>query len=92
MLVLLCVAVLAQSCQEQPVPAYPLGYSWGSPSAPILWEAFFDHMCPGSLAAWPVVQQVVQAIPDIVRVQIHVFPLPYHHSSFYAAQVKGWMS
>jgi hypothetical protein len=90
MLATLLVLVLAQSCQEQPVPSSPLGYSWGLSTAPILWEAFFDHLCPDSLAAWPLMQQVVKAIPETVQVQIHVFPLPYHHSAFYAAQVNNF--
>jgi hypothetical protein len=52
----------------------------------ILLEVFFDHLCPDSKAAWPVLQQVTQAYPTQLQLIVHIFPLPYHRNAFFAAQ------
>jgi len=63
------------------------GYSIGEGSAPVVLEAFFDHLCPYSASSWPIMQQVQAHYgPTKLRFVLHLFPLPYHHNAFFAAK------
>jgi len=49
-------------------------------------KLFFDHLCPDSLAAWPVIQEVLKNYGSDLYFILHIFPLPYHRNAFFAAQ------
>jgi len=72
---------------QTPIPPRPDGYPSGSPSAPVVLEAFFDLLCPDSKASWPTIQQVIQHYgSENLYFIFHTFPLPYHTFSFIANQ------
>jgi len=72
---------------QVPIPNRPDGYALGGPAdAPIVFEAFYDLMCPDSRASWPVVQQVISHYANNLHFRLHTFPLPYHTWSHVANQ------
>jgi len=76
---------------QLPIPNRYDGFSQGSPSSPILFEAFFDLLCPDCAAAWPNIQSVLayynpSGHPSALRFYLHVFPLPYHTWAYSASQ------
>lgn len=81
---LLLHSVIAQV----PIPKSPDGFIFDeSSNGIVVLEGFFDLMCPDCKAAWPVVKQVVEHYgPHKLQFRFHVFPLPYHHNSYYANQ------
>lgn len=52
-------------------------------------QGFLDLQCPDSKASWPVVKQVLAAYSGELAFTFHLFPLPYHHNSFFMAQVQS---
>jgi len=63
----------------------------GSPSSPILFEAFFDPLCPDCAAAWPNIKNVLayynpSGQPSALRFYLHSFPLPFHTWAYSASQ------
>jgi len=83
----LCLLLCVLSVSSQtPIPTRPDGYGVGSPSSPVVLEAFYDLLCPDSKASWPVIQQVVAYYQQKVYFLFHTFPLPYHTFSFIANQ------
>eukprot|EP01118_Nematostelium_gracile_P008679 TRINITY_DN2876_c0_g1_i1.p1 TRINITY_DN2876_c0_g1~~TRINITY_DN2876_c0_g1_i1.p1 ORF type:complete len:220 (+),score=53.73 TRINITY_DN2876_c0_g1_i1:52-660(+) len=83
-LLLLC-SVLVLTIAQPPIPTTYPGHVTGNANGNVVFEFFFDHLCPDSAASWPVIKQVIQAYPNIKFI-LHVFPLPYHRNAFYAAQ------
>jgi len=81
----LCFFFSCVTCQT-PIPTRPDGYGYGSPSAPVVFEAFLDLLCPDSAASWPVLQQVMYNYESNLYFLFHTFPLPYHTYSFIANQ------
>jgi len=74
-----------------PIPNRYDGFSQGSPSSPILFEAFFDLLCPDCAAAWPNIRDVLayynpSGQPSALRFYLHAFPLPFHTWGYSAAQ------
>lgn len=41
---------------------------------------------------WPTLTQLVAELGDSISFVAHVFPLPYHHNAFYAAQAGLFIS
>jgi len=76
----------AKESAQAPIPNNYPGHNRGNATAPILFELFYDHLCPDSLASWPVIKQVFNAFPGQIHLIVHIFPLPYHRNAFYAAQ------
>jgi len=91
-LALVLVVVLAVLAQSQiPIPNRYDGFSLGDVNSPILFEAFFDLLCPDCAAAWPNVKDVINYYNPSGQASklhfiLHTFPLPYHHNAFYAGQ------
>jgi len=89
---LLAFVVLLVGVESQiPIPNRYDGFSVGSTDSPILFEAFFDLLCPDCAQAWPNIMDVVNYYDapgkeTKMRFTMHTFPLPYHHNAFYAAQ------
>eukprot|EP01116_Phalansterium_solitarium_P021507 TRINITY_DN6708_c0_g1_i1.p2 TRINITY_DN6708_c0_g1~~TRINITY_DN6708_c0_g1_i1.p2 ORF type:complete len:222 (+),score=74.45 TRINITY_DN6708_c0_g1_i1:83-748(+) len=74
------------SGQGFPLPNTVLGHTQGNSTAPILLTVFFDHQCPDSQASWPVIKQVIAYYGNQLFTRVNIFPLPYHHTAFTAAQ------
>jgi protein-disulfide isomerase len=76
--------------QTVPIPNRPDGYllpSRSNTSALVQLDLYGDFMCPDTAAAWPIVSQVAQSYSaSQLALRLHVFPLPYHMSSFTSAQ------
>jgi len=74
---------------QQPIPnvnQFNKGHTKGNCNAPIVYEEFMDHLCSDSMDAQPTVDQVVVYYGNQLCYIVHVFPLPYHHNAFLAAQ------
>jgi hypothetical protein len=73
-----------------PIPNRYDGFGLGDPQAPIMFEAFFDLLCPDCAGAWPNIKDVISYYNPPSKSQLyfilHTFPLPYHHNAFYASQ------
>ncbi|KJE93977.1 hypothetical protein CAOG_04686 [Capsaspora owczarzaki ATCC 30864] len=84
------VLVLAAAVSAQvPIPSRPDGFAYanGSPAAPLQIDLFVDLLCPDSQAIWPTLKQVADHYgAPTLRLVTHIFPLPYHHNAYYAAQ------
>eukprot|EP00753_Platysulcus_tardus_P015232 PLAT493.1.p2 GENE.PLAT493.1~~PLAT493.1.p2 ORF type:complete len:270 (-),score=119.25 PLAT493.1:264-1073(-) len=85
--VLAVVAVMSLPAASQiPIPPRPLGIAQGALDAPVVLETFMDQLCPDSAVAWPTMLQVLNHYgKDKLRLLFHVFPLPYHHNSYFAS-------
>lgn len=71
-----------------PIPKTRLGYVYngGSNDAPISLDIHMGPLCPDSRDALPAAKQVATHYgPKTLRLTLHMFPLPYHHHSFYTA-------
>jgi len=89
--VIVSLTLLYATLAQIPIPNRYDGFSQGDPSSPILFEAFFDLLCPDCAAAWPNIKQVLsyynpQNSESNLRFYLHTFPLPYHHNAYLAAQ------
>jgi len=82
----LIIVVFGVTLSQPPIPTRYPGHAIGPTDAPILMEVFFDHLCPDSAAAWPTMQQLFGYYGNNMRFVVHIFPLPYHHNAFKAAQ------
>lgn len=84
--IIVCLAFITVSSNAQtPVPSRPSGYTYQHSLNPkVVVEVFYDHLCDGSAANFPVLLQVLNAYVDKdVSGIIHIFPLPYHHNAFF---------
>jgi len=83
------LALFTLTIAQPPITKYKdgNGYSIGDSSAPVVLETFFDHLCPYSASAWPIMQKVqAHYTTSKLRFVLHMFPLPYHHNAFYASK------
>eukprot|EP01006_Ploeotia_vitrea_P039578 TRINITY_DN66360_c3_g1_i1.p2 TRINITY_DN66360_c3_g1~~TRINITY_DN66360_c3_g1_i1.p2 ORF type:complete len:221 (+),score=102.86 TRINITY_DN66360_c3_g1_i1:1-663(+) len=79
--------VVAPAAAQFPVPPRALGWAMGQAGAKVTIDAYIDLMCPDTAAAWPALHNVTKHYSGSdVNVVLHLFPLPYHHNSFYANQ------
>jgi protein-disulfide isomerase len=61
----------------------------GDADAAIKLEAFVDLQCPDSKAVWPILLQLAKHYgPHKLQLVATLFPLPYHHNAFFAAQAR----
>ena len=73
-----------------PVPNRPLGFQYGGEgTSRIQLDAFLDLACPYSKKSFPVLKEVADhyGVTNL-RLNVLLFPLPYHRSAFIAAQVR----
>lgn len=91
---LLILGLIALTCKGQqlaPIP-YPIdGFFIGPPNAPYTIDAFFDHLCPDSAAAYPGLFLFINSNQNLVNLKVHIFPLPYHPFSFVVAQAGRYI-
>lgn len=69
-------------------PNRQLGYLlMGNRTREVLIDVFYDNLCEDSAANWPMFAQVIyqDRFKNTLGVVVHIFPLPYHHNSFFAA-------
>ncbi|KAI6645787.1 hypothetical protein LOD99_13050 [Oopsacas minuta] len=80
-------AILSLSYTIQ-TPQRQLGYPLlGNRTREIFIDVFYDNICEVSAANWPLFSQVIsqEYLRNTLGVAVHIFPLPYHHNSFFAA-------
>ena len=73
-----------------PIPNRPLGFQYGKEgTSKIQLDAFLDLACPYSKKSFPVLKEVADhyGVTNL-RLNVVLFPLPYHRSAFIAAQVS----
>lgn len=73
------------------IPPRPLGYIYnnGSFTAPIHMDVHMGPLCPDSAAAFPNVKQVADYYTRaMLKLTLHMFPLPYHRQSYFTATVS----
>lgn len=70
------------SQQLQPIPPSEDGFAYGSPSANVTLDVFYDHLCDGSAASWPSLYTYWGQNQDWLRMVVHIFPLPYHYYTY----------
>jgi len=86
-LLLTLFVISAFSEQMMDIPNAPDGYSIGGGiRAPVRIEAFFDLLCPDSLASWNIIWPILTRQFDIwnnqtLRFTVHGFPLNYHRNA-----------
>jgi hypothetical protein len=62
------------------------GYVMGSRDASVIIDVFFDHVCPDTASAWPVLNQLLTVYTSSqVSLVWRVMPLPYHYYSLQTA-------
>eukprot|EP00475_Leptophrys_vorax_P001874 TRINITY_DN1105_c0_g1_i1.p2 TRINITY_DN1105_c0_g1~~TRINITY_DN1105_c0_g1_i1.p2 ORF type:complete len:253 (-),score=71.97 TRINITY_DN1105_c0_g1_i1:85-843(-) len=87
--ILVLAVVIGAVAAQIPIPKRYDGYTQGAATAPVLFEAFIDFLCPFSKAAFENLKPVIAHYnngTDNVRFVFHGFPLPYHHNSFFATE------
>lgn len=100
MLVLLALCMAAWYAQGVDVPSGGgFGLRQGAATPDIDFELFGDLVCPDTKAVYPTVLKLLELYPTM-RLNFHIFPLPYHHAAYYAGQglkvaahisdVTGW--
>ncbi|KAJ8313102.1 hypothetical protein KUTeg_010475 [Tegillarca granosa] len=86
--VFLILAIAAGSLCQIPIPKRPLGfvYNGGEADAPVHLDVYMGPLCPDSQMAFPTITQLAISYgPKTLRLNIHLFPLPYHRNSFLVA-------
>ena len=86
-LTVLLSAVLSQ-CSASEAPDRHFGYNLiGNRSMDVFIDVFYDNICSDSAANCPMLLQLVNQdyLKGRLGVAINIFPLPYHHNSFFAA-------
>eukprot|EP00164_Ancoracysta_twista_P003389 GFYU01004525.1.p1 GENE.GFYU01004525.1~~GFYU01004525.1.p1 ORF type:complete len:280 (-),score=103.13 GFYU01004525.1:179-1018(-) len=84
---LLAIFAIAQA--QVPIPTRPDGHAYGEKNmnAPVQLEVYIDLLCPDSRDAYPALKQVAEHYTSKnVNLLFHIFPLPFHHNAFDAAQ------
>jgi len=89
------LSLVSLSLGQPPIPKTYDGFKIGSPTAPVLLEAFFDLVCPDSATSWPVIKQVLSHYgPDKILFIIHLYSLPYHRNAYLSTRgsyvIKGF--
>lgn len=73
-----------------PIPRREVGFVYGSAKrdAPIHLDFYIDLICPDSQLAFPTMLKIADFYgPEVLVLNTHLFPLPYHRNGFYAAKV-----
>ncbi|ELR12897.1 uncharacterized protein ACA1_095270 [Acanthamoeba castellanii str. Neff] len=74
---------------QPPIPLASSVFALGDADAAIKLEAFVDLQCPDSKAVWPILLQLAKHYgPHKLQLVATLFPLPYHHNAFFAAQAR----
>ncbi|KAI6655520.1 hypothetical protein LOD99_2019 [Oopsacas minuta] len=87
MIILLLLTALSLSYALQ-TPERQLGHLlMGNRTSDVFIDAFFDNICSDCAADWPMFSKVISQdyLKNRLGVAVHIFPLPYHHNSFFAA-------
>ena len=77
-----------------PIPKGRLGYVYngGSSEARVYLDIHMGPLCPDSRDALPTAKMVATHYgANMLRLNLHMFPLPYHHHSFYTAMVSVFL-
>ena len=88
--------ILNESQQKKPTPNYssvydiPIGNSpvRGNKNAPVTIVEFSDFQCPYCSKAQPVLEAVLKAYPEDVKLVFKNYPLPFHKQARNAARAS----
>ncbi|XP_041378443.1 uncharacterized protein LOC121390643 [Gigantopelta aegis] len=86
LLLVLCILTVAS---YMPIPKREVGfvYRGGSATAPVHLDVYLDLACPDSKDAFPTLVQVADHYgAGVLQLTSHIFPLPYHRTSFNSAK------
>lgn len=83
---------LAAATQLTPIPtASQTGFALGSSNATYTLDVYYDHLCSASAKAFPGLLKYWQKNSSWLQLNIHIFPLPYHHFAFEVAEVGRYI-
>lgn len=83
---ILSLVATANAIQLVPIPLTPQGYGLGNPHANFTVDVFYDNLCSDSRNSYPGFKQYIDNHSEDLYVRIHIFPLPYHHATYYVAE------
>ncbi|XP_072013355.1 uncharacterized protein [Amphiura filiformis] len=84
----LIIYFACQVCAQVPIPNRPLGFPYGSEGQSLIQlDAFMDLTCPFSNVAFPTLKEVADhyGVANL-RLNVVLFPPPYHRSAWLATQ------
>ena len=87
-LLLVLSAIFASSITALDVPHKQFGFPiLGNRSMGLYIDMFYDNVCSDCAANWPMLSHVITQsyLRNVLGVSVHIFPLPYHHNSFFSA-------
>ena len=79
--------------QALDVPDYPAGIPFGGSGSDIYVELYFDLLCSVCKFEWPLVRDLLTedfmnaTVEEKVTFNFVVFPLPYHHNTYYVSKM-----
>ena len=84
------VLTIYTASAQIPIPNRPLGFPYGSKGQSLIQlDAFLDLACPDSKTAFPTLNQVADHYGvSNLRLNVLMFPLPFHRTAWLAAQVQ----
>lgn len=74
-----------------PIPLTQEGYGLGNPHANFTVDVFYDNLCSASKGAYPGFKQYIDNFNQTIYARIHIFPLPYHHGTYYVAEAGKYV-
>ena len=83
--------VVALVRSQIPIPSRPQGFPYNKSSCqtPVHLEVFTDLLCPTCQNEYPTVLKVADHYgPNVLSLNLLMFPLPYHRVAYLAAQVS----
>lgn len=83
---------LVVASQLTPIPtAGETGFVLGPSNATYTLDVYYDHLCSGSAQAFPGLWSYWQQNSAWLQLNIHIFPLPYHHFAFEVAEAGHYI-
>lgn len=90
--VIAVLVALAAASQLTPIPtAGQTGFVLGPDNSTYTLDVYYDHLCSGSAQAFPGLWQYWSINKAWLQLNIHIFPLPYHHFSFEVAEAGHYI-
>ena len=89
--ILAALTMISTCVNQTPIPSRQEGVEIGNPAAPSRIDLFLDPHCPMSAAFFSILTSILDAnvkgkkLRDSISINLSIFPLPYHHNSFFAA-------
>lgn len=92
MIVIALLLGLATAAQLTPIPtAGQTGFVLGTDNSTYTMDVYYDHLCSDSAQAFPGLWQYWLSNKSWLQLNIHIFPLPYHHFAFEVAEAGHYI-